>query len=356
MIEIKHLRLIRTIAEVGSLSKAAGALHLTQSALSHQLRQLEDHLGLPVFYRTKGQLHFTPAGKEFSEMSKDILTDLSQLEFRIAEIKEQHLSDYVHGYSQREMGRLYDQATSIADILHWDSYWDPGTKILEAGCGVGAQTSIIAPQNPEVAFVSIDLSRKSIEEAKRRLPKEVTNVSFEVADILDLPYPDNHFDHLFVCFVLEHLKEPVKALKKLTRKLKAGGTITVIEGDHGSTYFHPASAAAEKVVLAQVTLQSSKGGDANIGRRLYPLLKETGFEDIKVTPRQVYVDPSKPELVEGFILNTFTAMIEGVAEEVIGAGVLRKDEVEQGLKDLRRTAKENGTFCYTFFKAKARKG
>ncbi|MEM9261251.1 MAG: SAM-dependent methyltransferase, partial [Bacteroidota bacterium] len=110
------------------------------------------------------------------------------------------------------------------------------------------------------------------------------------------------------------------------------------------------------VVQAQVTLQARKGGDANIGRRLYPLLQETGFTDIKVTPRQVYVDPSKPTLVEGFILNTFTAMIEGVVEEVIGAGILRKDEVEQGLAGLRRTASGDGTFCYTFFKAKGKKG
>ncbi|MEM9261381.1 MAG: LysR family transcriptional regulator, partial [Bacteroidota bacterium] len=209
MIEIKHLRLIQTIAEVGSMSKAARALHLTQSALSHQLRQLEDHLGLPVFYRRKGQLHFTPAGKEFSEMSKDILANLSQLESRITEIKEQHLSDYIHGYSQREMDRLYEQSLTIADILHWDSYWDPGTKVLEAGCGVGGQTRIIAPQNPEVAFVSVDISRKSIEEAERRLAKEdIPNVRFQVADILDLPFPDKYFDHLFICFVLEHLKQP----------------------------------------------------------------------------------------------------------------------------------------------------
>ena len=58
------------------------------------------------------------------------------------------------------------------------------------------------------------------------------------------PCPSNEpFDHVFVCFVLEHLARPVEALSILERLLRPGGTITLIEGDHGSTYFHPDSAA-----------------------------------------------------------------------------------------------------------------
>ena len=82
----------------------------------------------------------------------------------------------------------------------------------------------------------------------------------------------------------------------------------VIEGDHGSTYFHPDSLAAKRAVQCQVTLQQQNGGDANIGRKLYPLLEKAGFESIQVSPRQIYVDDSKPNLVEGFTKNTFTAI------------------------------------------------
>ena len=76
--------------------------------------------------------------------------------------------------------------------------------------------------------------------------------------------------------------------------------MTVIEGDHGSAYFHPESAAARAAIDAQVQLQAAAGGDALIGRRLYPLLPRAGLEDVRVEPRMVYVDGSRPDLIDGF--------------------------------------------------------
>jgi hypothetical protein len=135
--------------------------------------------------------------------------------------------------------------------------------------------------------------------------------------------------------------------------LKPGGSITVIEGDHGSTYFHPDSSHARRAVRCLVQLQARAGGNALIGRALYPLLKEAGFAEVKVSPRMVYVDSSKPALVEGFTLNTFTAMIEGVRKPALESGIISAADFDRGVADLRRTAAEDGVFCYTFFKARA---
>ena len=88
-----------------------------------------------------------------------------------------------------------------------------------------------------------------------------------------------------------------------------------------------------------------------IGRELYPILKAAGFSDVSVSPRMVYVDSSKPELVEGFTRKTFTAMIEGVGEAAVEAGIIEQMDFEAGVRDLYRTAEEDGVFCYTFFKA-----
>jgi hypothetical protein len=64
----------------------------------------------------------------------------------------------------------------------------------------------------------------------------------------------------------------------------------------------------------------------------------------------VYVDSSRPELVEGFTRRTFTAMIEGVREFAIAGGLIAPGRFDEGIRDLCRTAEDGGTFCYTFFK------
>lgn len=259
---------------------------------------------------------------------------------------------YVHGYDPRENIRLQDQASTLVELLHSDTIYPDGSKVLEAGCGVGAQTITLARNSPDTHFTSIDISESSVATAKKKIQDAgFKNVSFQQGDIFKLQFEPESFDHLFICFVLEHLPKPVEAIKCLKAFLKVGGTITVIEGDHGSTYFYPDSETAHKAIQCQVELQKRSCGNANIGRELYPLLQKAGFSSIQVSPRMVYVDSSKSQLVEGFTKNTFTAMIEGVRESAIQSGLIDAKTFDEGIKDLYRTTEDDGVFCYTFFKA-----
>jgi SAM-dependent methyltransferase len=260
--------------------------------------------------------------------------------------------DYVHGYTQREGERLVDQATALTEFLHTGTSFPAGGLVLEAGCGVGAQTVTLAKNSPLAHITSVDISAESLGIAKQRVDAAgLTNVSFEPADIFDLPYPAGYFDHVFVCFVLEHLKEPARALARLREVTKAGGTITVIEGDHGSVYFHPENADARRAIQCLVDLQAQAGGDSLIGRRLFPLLVAAGLRDVRVEPKQVYVDASRPDLVEGFTRNTFAAMVEGVEHRALESGLIDPETWQRGIAGLHRAAEADGTFCYTFFKA-----
>ena len=99
-----------------------------------------------------------------------------------------------------------------------------------------------------------------------------------------------------------------------------------------------------------VELQRRAGGDALIGRRLYPLLAGVGFDAVRVSPRMVYVDATRPELVDGFTRRTFTAMVEGVREEAVASGLVSAERFDQGIRELQRTTEPDGTFAYTFFK------
>lgn len=258
---------------------------------------------------------------------------------------------YVHGYSPREAQRLADQAGTLADLLHHDTAYPPGAAVLEAGCGTGCQSLILAQHSPGAAITSVDISEASLAQARAAIAEAGhANVRFLRADLFNLPFAEASFDHVFVCFVLEHLADPLGALKALRRVLRPGGTICVVEGDHGSCYFHPETPAARQAWQCLIESQARLGGDSLIGRRVYPLLAAAGFDDVQVSPRMVYVDQSRPALVEGFIRRTIIAMVEGVRQASLEQGLIDQATWEKGIADLHRTAQAGGTFCYTFFK------
>jgi ubiquinone/menaquinone biosynthesis C-methylase UbiE len=246
---------------------------------------------------------------------------------------------------------LHDQAETLTGLLHADTRYPPGSRVLEAGCGVGAQTVILAKNSPDAQITSVDISPDSIDTAKNLIAREhIKNVVFQTADIFSLPFDEESFDHVFLCFTLEHLQNPTLALTCLHKVLKKNGDITVIEGDHGSTYFYPDSKEARRTIQCLVAIQADMGGNALIGRQLYPLIKGTSFEQVSVSPRMVYVDSSKPAFVEGFTKNTFIAMVEAVREKALQSGMMEETTWDKGIEDLYRTTAADGTFCYTFFK------
>jgi ubiquinone/menaquinone biosynthesis C-methylase UbiE len=239
-------------------------------------------------------------------------------------------------------------------LLHAGTRYSPGSRVLEAGCGTGAQTVILAGRSPQAEFTSIDVSRRSLAVAQQQVRRSgYANVTFRHADIFSLPFPPSFFDHVFVCFVLEHVADPAGALEALMTVLKPGGSITVIEGDHGSAFFHPTSHEARTVIQCLIDLQQHAGGDSLIGRRLYPLLVQAGYRDVHVSPRTAYADGRTPQLAHSLTRKTFTAMVEGVAAQAVGRGLIDAADWAAGIADLQRAAGPDGTFCYTFFKAVA---
>lgn len=263
--------------------------------------------------------------------------------------------DYVHGYSPRERRRLGDQADTLAQLLHAGTAYPAGSRVLELGCGIGAQTVHLLRSSPRARIVAVDRSQESLAQACTRIAGLVPDAEVEWlrADVFDLPFADAEFDHVFVCFVLEHLPEPRRALDGLRRVLRPGGTITVIEGDHGSAFFHPDSAYARAAIGCQVRLQTASGGDALLGRQLQPLLAGAGYEDVAVRPLTVYTDRTRPALVDGFTRNTFIAMVASVRDKALAAGLTTAGEWDQGIADLHRAATDDGSFHYTFFKGVA---
>ncbi|MEJ2886055.1 MerR family transcriptional regulator [Actinomycetospora aeridis] len=260
------------------------------------------------------------------------------------------IGSYVHGYHETEATRLRDQAATLADLLHDGVAFPDGAHVLEPGCGVGAQTVVLAARSPGARFTALDLEHGQVAATRARVEAAgiADRVSVVHGDVHDPPGP---VDHVVVFFLLEHLPRPEEALLALRSVLRPGGTITVVEGDHGATAFHPDSADARAVITCQEVLQRQAGGDAGIGRRLQPLLTGAGFDDVAVVPRTAHAHPGRPDLADSLVRRTFTAMVAGVREPAIAAGLITPERFDAGVRDLLRTTEPGGTFSYTFFRA-----
>ena len=111
---------------------------------------------------------------------------------------------------------------------------------------------------------------------------------------------------------------------------------------------------ADRAIRCLIDLQARARGDALIGRALFPLVSAAGYADVHARRGWSTWTRAVRQLVEGFTKLTFTAMVEGVRDAAIAAGMLTTaEDFDGGVADLYRTAGTDGTFCYTFFKATA---
>ena len=242
-------------------------------------------------------------------------------------------------------------------MLHAGTEYPVGARVLEAGCGVGGQTVQLAKRSPGAEFVGVDISQESLDQARLNVEKHgVSNVRLQHADIMALPFEEESFDHVFVCFVLEHLSEPSKALARVRRLLKKGGTITAIEGDHGSALWFPETEESLLVWQCMIKVQQQLRHDPLIGRRLYPLLIEAGFTPEDVSPRWIYGDAMNPEFLAGVVNQIMVPMTQTARERSLELGLVDDRAWQKGIADLEQSAvSSEGTFFYTWFKGVALK-
>jgi len=259
---------------------------------------------------------------------------------------------YVHGYTDREIRRLMEQSLILEDLLHSGTSYPDGSNVLEVGCGVGAQTLILSRRNPGAFFHALEISEESINKARELGQREkISNVEFKHSDLFEYAFEPESYDHIFICFVLEHLCAPEDALNIFLKTLRKGGTVTVIEGDHGSGFWTPETPESRLAWEGLIRSQRDLGHDPNIGRRVYPLLSASRYVVQDVSPRWVYADQSNHELLDGVINKIIAPMVRSAENSVLGSGYMEKDAWIRGLADIESVATHpEGTFFYTWFK------
>lgn len=208
----------------------------------------------------------------------------------------------------------------LVDLLKRHKFPSEG-KVLEVGCGQGLRTKIIAKNFPQATVVGIDRSPELLNAARKmENPGEViSNLSFEEADLYDLPYPDQSFDFVYARLVFMHLEAPIRAIKSLKRILRPGGRILIEDADRDCMFFEPEPVSFSSFWKKVQDGQRRLGGDPNVGRKLAPYLKELEFKNINIETQSILgAGPEIEFLVRTLLpsLNTYLLPEERIQGEV----------------------------------------
>ena len=160
-----------------------------------------------------------------------------------------------------------------------------GARLLDVGCGPGSITLDIAKVVAPGEVVGVDTAAVQIERA-RSLATEmgVPNVRFEQGDAYALPFPDGSFDLVNANALLQHLSDPVRALREFRRVLRPGGRAAVSDPDWSTWIIEPATPTLDLLRSLRIQVYAHNGGDAGYARHQRRLLIEAGFAHAECSP------------------------------------------------------------------------
>lgn len=162
----------------------------------------------------------------------------------------------------------------------------PGKSLLDIGCGPGTITVDFADAVAPAGVLGIDAAADQVDQGRLLAARGgASNVTFGVGSCYQVPAPDGSVDRVFAHALLEHLADPIAALRESRRVLRPGGIIGVCSPDWGGFLLTPPSEAVDAAVRAYQEVQRGNGGDPLAGRKLGMHLAAAGFDDVRVDAR-----------------------------------------------------------------------
>jgi len=193
------------------------------------------------------------------------------------------MDTYTHGHHASVVSHHVARTAenSAAFLL---PYLETGMRLLDVGCGPGSITLELARLVSPGRVVGLDIV-EDILAAGRTAARlaGTTNVTFETADLYDLPHQDDSFDVVYAHQVLQHLTDPVGALREMRRVATDGGAVAVRDADYGGFLWAPAEPRLTRWLELYHEVTARNGAEADAGRHLARWMRQAGFTEVTIT-------------------------------------------------------------------------
>lgn len=270
-----------------------------------------------------------------------------------------HVADfpYLHGFSKDEQERLRKQARFGEHTVYQNINLMGVQKLLEVGCGVGAQSEIILRRFPDIQLTGIDRSSKQLAAAKHRLthlPGMENRFELKEMDATNMEFAANSFDGAYLCWILEHIPEPIRALSEVRRVLRPGSIVYATEVMNASFFLDPYSPNVWKYWMAFNEYQLEQKGDPFVGAKLGNFFMQLGYHDIQTEVKTWFLDNRYPQARKDCI-EYWAELLLSASEQLINAKLVSEDVVKGMKEEMAKVANDpNAVFFYSFVQASAR--
>ncbi|KAL4890160.1 S-adenosyl-L-methionine-dependent methyltransferase [Aspergillus ambiguus] len=248
-----------------------------------------------------------------------------------------HSSSVIQTHSWRTL------TNSAAYIL---PYIRPDMKILDIGCGPGSITVDFAGRVPQGHVTGVEYTPEPLDQARTLAASQgLSNIDFQVADIHSLPFEDNAFDIVHVHQVLQHIADPVQALREMKRVAKPNGGIVAARESASSTWY-PENEGITAWLEVTSRVAKAKGGNPHPGRYIHVWAEEAGFDRERVKRSAgswCFSSPQEREYWGGSMEGRFRS--SGFTKMATEEGLATTEELEKIVKGWRQFVEdERGWF------------
>jgi SAM-dependent methyltransferase len=190
------------------------------------------------------------------------------------------MATYTHGHHESVL-RSHRWRTAENSAAYLLPHLSSATTVLDVGCGPGTITADIATLVTPARVTALEVTGEALDLARAEIARRgLGNVGFAVGDVHALDFPDDAFDVVHAHQVLQHVGDPVAALREMRRVTRPGGVVAVRDSDYAAFTWFPRPPELDEWLELYERVARGNGGEPDAGRRLLAWAHAAGFTDV----------------------------------------------------------------------------
>ncbi|SDE39739.1 class I SAM-dependent methyltransferase [Auraticoccus monumenti] len=248
------------------------------------------------------------------------------------------MTRYTHGHAESVL-RSHRSRTAENSAAHLLPHLRPGLRLLDVGSGPGTITADLVEQVAPGRVTALEATEEALGLTRDELARRGLEADLLVGDVHALDLPDDTFDVVHAHQVLQHVADPVQALREMARVTRPGGVVAVRDSDYAAFTWWPAVPELDEWMALYQRVARSNGGEPDAGRRLLSWAHAAGLEDVEASSSTwCYADPTTRAWWGGMWADRI--LTSAMARQALDEGAATSADLERISSGWRRWAAE----------------